>query len=441
MNEPIFYVSPDLSRAIGLETELENYHIICLDDSQLVDLLMARGMKVFSLERALGRKNQVIRSTGEILAHPLVQTYIEKESLGERPNLLFFKPSKKIENVARQKSYFLLGNPSSLNEKFEDKISFYNLCREYDLPVPEGEIVSLPDARYVDLKEKYGPNFVFQFGHGWAGNTTYFVKDKEGFTNLLRNCPVVKARVTRFVKGETYLNNVCVTRDKIYISPSAIQITAPDGFTKNPGGTCGRQWPARLNTRSKNQIEEYSRKVGMMMREAGYRGFFGLDFLLEEETGKVYLSENNARLTASVPMFTKLQLKARQTPLLLRHILEFLGDEQPTDTENDDEISGSEIIIRNNTSTPVRVTKSFPAGIYTFKEKLHKVRDGYSLSDIESDDEFLMIAAEEGRIVTSENELARLDCPVSILDDQGIKSWAKKTLQEVKNLLNLVNNG
>lgn len=438
---PIFYVSPDPSRAIGLETTFENYHIVCLDDSQLVDLLIARGVKVFSLERTLGQKNQVIRSTGEILGHPMVQKYIEKESLRKKPNILFFKPSKKIEDVARQKGYCLLGNSSSLNEKFEDKISFYNICLESDLPVPDGEIVSVPKLNYNELVEKYGSNFVIQFGHGWAGNTTYFIRGKNDFENLLKDCPVNRARVTRFIKGETYLNNVCVTRDEIYISPPAIQITAPEGFTKNPGGTCGRQWPSYLKTQPENQIEEYSRKVGTMMREAGYRGFLGLDFLLEEETGKVYLSENNARLTASVPMFTKLQLKAHQTPFLLRHILEFLGSDQPIDTENCDETSGSEIIIRNNTSNSVRVTKNFPAGIYTFRGKLRKVRDGYSLSDIESDDEFLMVAVDEGRIVTSENELARLDCPIPILDDRGIKSWATKALQEAKNLLNLVDNG
>lgn len=434
VKEPIFYVTPDPSRAVGLEKVLPCYHIVCLDDSPLVDLLIAKGVKAFSLEAKIGKKNIILRNTGEILAHPLVQEYIEKNAGNLKPNILFFKPSKKIETICREKGYRALGNSPELNQRFEDKVSFYRLCQSWNLPHPPGEIKILKKCHYQDLSSRYGRKLVIQFGHGWAGNTTYFVRGESDFIKLQAKFPEREVRITRFIKGRTILNNACVTGEKIFISPPALQITALKGFTQNPGGTCGRQWPARLEKKIRDKIEEYSQIIGEKMRDSGYRGYFGLDFLVEEGTDKVYISENNARLTASVPLYTKMELKARQTPLLLYHILEYMKKVYPQDDSQEEEMIGAELIIRNNTTASVKVRRDFPPGIYSYKHQhLTFLREGYSLEDIVEKGEFFILAASGGRIITPENEIARLDSLEEILDEKGqVKTFAKRALLGVK---------
>ncbi|MFZ5366436.1 MAG: ATP-grasp domain-containing protein [Patescibacteria group bacterium] len=435
IKEPIFYVTPDPARAVGLEKVLSFYHIICLDNSPLVDLLIAKGVRVFSLEAKIGKENTVLRNTGMILAHPLVQEYIAKNARNLKPNILFFKPSKKIEAICQRKGWRALGASPELNQQFEDKVSFYRLCQSLNISHPPGEIKILKRCHYQDLSLRFGQKLVIQFGHGWAGNTTYFVKNKSDFVHLQAKFPEREVRITCFIKGRTVLNNACVTGKKIFISPPALQITALEEFTQNPGGTCGRQWPARLKEKIRDKIEEYSQIIGEKMRDLGYKGFFGLDFLVEDKTDKVYISENNARLTASVPLYTKMELKAGQTPLLLYHILEYLKKAYPQDDSRKvKEMIGGELIMRNNTTASVRVTGEFPPGIYSYKrEHLTYLREGYSLEDISERREFFILAASGGRIITPENEIARLNSLEEILDEEGqIKSFPKKALLEVK---------
>ena len=437
--EPIFYVTPDPLRGIGLEKVLPDYHLVCLDDSLLVDLLIQKGIKVFSLEKTLGGKNAVYRNTGKILEHPVVQEYIQRHSQGRQANILYFKPSVKIDLICRKNGWQLLGNSENLNQQFEDKVAFYQMCRTAGLPVPPGEIKLLRDCLYQELASRYGERLVVQFGRGWAGRTTYFIDGEQGLAALQKNFPQKEVRITTFIQGKTVLNNDCVTQKEILFSPPAIQITAPEGFTTKIGGTCGRQWPAGINPQVQSQIDQYTRIVGKMMRQAGYRGFFGLDFLVESKTNKVYLSENNARLTASVPLYTKMELQKGETPLLLFHLAEFLGKELETVRGHLGSIHGAELIIRNNQSNPVEIQKTFPMGIYTLKEEnLVFARIGYSFEDINDNNEFLIIAAEKGRIITPENEIARLYSRQEITDSQGeVKEWAKKALLFVKEALEL----
>ncbi|MDP3888833.1 MAG: hypothetical protein Q8Q24_02200 [bacterium] len=431
ITESIFYVTPDPGRAIGLEKVLPNFHIVCLDNSPMVGILEGLGVEVFSLERELGETNERMRNSGMILAYPLVQDYIKEHSSGATSNILYFKPSRKIEKVADEKGYRLLGNPPEMNELFEDKISFYKLCREWNLPIPKGETAVLKNQDYQKLQSNLGSKLVIQFGHGWAGNSTFFANSEDEFINLQKKFPERIIRITSFIFGNTYLNNICITRKQILISDPAIQVNALDGFSSNPGATCGRQWPSSLPENIKREIGKYSEIIANRMKGKNYLGIFGLDFIVEEGTGKVYVSENNARLTASIPLYTKMELKNNLTPLLVFHILAFLNKEEVIWESKS--LAGGELLIRNNLETPVLIKDNFPIGIYQIKDSLTKIRNGYSFEDISDESEFLLVAQEKGRSVESGNELAKIISLGPILDDSGnAKIQLIKALEEVK---------
>ena len=108
VTDPIFYVTNDVSRGLGMETLLPNYHLICLDDHPVIDILEKKKVSVFCLERLLGRKNILRRSSGTILDHPLAREFIKEKSKGVTPKILFFKPQKKIELIAQKNGFFLL---------------------------------------------------------------------------------------------------------------------------------------------------------------------------------------------------------------------------------------------------------------------------------------------------------------------------------------------
>jgi carbamoylphosphate synthase large subunit len=61
-------------------------------------------------------------------------------------------------------------------------------------------------------------------------------------------------------------------------------------------------------------------------REYNYRGFFGLDFVVDEDANEVFLMEINPRITGSSALSSHLyQNQGFRLPLFLFHCLEFMG--------------------------------------------------------------------------------------------------------------------
>lgn len=436
ITEPIFYVTNDVAKGIGLEKLLPNYHIICLDDHPLVGYLLKSGIKVFCLEKVLKQKNVIFRSSGRIIDHPLVLEYIQRESQRETPIIMFFKPSAKIDFVCRKNGFVRAGNSVKINRLFEEKVEFYDLCLREKLPVVEGETGILGNLNFGDLAKRFYLPLVIQFGRGWAGSTTYFIKDKEQWVNLVKDFSFQKVKVTRFVFGKTILNNACVYGKQTLVSFPAIQINAVSEFTGKQGATCGRQWPAKITSEQENQINLITGVVGRLMGNFGYKGFFGLDFLIEEKTGKVYLSENNARLTASVPFFTKLELSSQEIPLLYFHLAEFLGIDLIPPIERKKKLIGSEVVVRNNLTAPVKVTNDFLPGTYcNLPKELKLMRKNYFSENLLENELWLSCAA-KGRKVNPEVEIIRADFGGEAANEKGnLKNEVKEILLGIKSRL------
>lgn len=436
LDEPIFYVTNDVGKGIGLEEILPNYHIVCLDDHPLVDILEKKGVSIFCLERALGSKNVIFRSSGIILDNPSVLAFIKEKSKSKKANILFFKPQKKIEIIAKRENFNLLGNSTSLGRFFEDKIEFFKLCQKEKLPVYEGEITTFSGSNFGSLTRKYGEVLVIQFGRGWAGNSTFFVSSEQEWKDLRKKFGGIQIKVGRFIKGRTVLNNAVIFANHTLISEPAIQIKSNRILTSVQAATGGRQWPAGLTSGQTEEIREITLKVAGLMKDKGYRGFFGLDFLVEKKTGKIFLSEDNARLTASVPFYTKLELREKAFPLLGYHLLSFLS---PTENEEVDcdsvSVSGAEIVARNTLETKVKVGGILATGIYT-KELVFKAESSY-LSSKEREDFWLETAA-KGRIVNPEIEIARINTYAPVCDNEGnLRNDYLKLIETIKERLKL----
>lgn len=429
IREPVFYVTNDVGRGIGLENLLPNYHIVCLDEHPLVTLLQKAGVSVFCLEREIGKRNTLFRSSSTVLSHPAVISFIKVKARGVRPRILFFKPQKKMEILAREHGFNLIGNPVDLNRLFEDKLTFYKICLKESIPVPEGEIVSLSKTDFPELEKKFGLPFVIQFGRGWAGNSTYFITSQAELWNLQKKFPAIEVKITRFIKGLTVLNNACIYNGQVLAGKPALQIKADAVLTAQAGGTGGRQWPIDLTKDQKSQIDRITDKTGKLMAKAGYKGFFGLDFLVAEKTGQVYLSENNARLTASSSFFTKLELGAEVLPLLGYHLLSFLPSPAETISYQAPAVSGSEIIGRNTADFSISPAKMINPGIYN--SELDFMSSAYCL-DSKEQSGFWIETAAASRAVNPEIEIFKINSWKALADKNG--SLTQKALDLVKNI-------
>jgi len=291
-----------------------------------------------------------------VLTDPQVQNYIKTTSqkLNKIPAIMPFKPSAKIDLICHKNNYLLIGNSRPLNLKFEDKINFAAICTKHKINTIPFFIDKLNQKNISKAQSIFKTGqIVVQVKTGWAGNSTYLsdlALKTLPFDSLVKFMP--------FIKGTTYIQNGCIYKQNLIPSPVGIQLNNPK-HSNNIFATTGRSCPSHLNQSSLDKIRLINYQLEKIFIKANYRGFFGLDFLINQ-TGSVYLSECNPRLTASFNFYSQLELKNNHIPLLYLHMLEFLNlninlpIDQLKSRFADQTLSGSQITIRDKTGKIIK---------------------------------------------------------------------------------------
>ncbi len=427
MAAKVFFVSPDPSRATGLALVIPNLVLITEKRNSLVDTLMTIGVEC----HVTGTR---YNNTGSILADDSVAKFIESTSSESKPNILVFKPSAKIDLLAAEYGYTLLANNSGLNKKFEDKINFYKMCKECDLPVPAGLIDSLDKVSFSQIRSRVGIPFVVQFGRGWAGNTTFIITNEADFMALVKKYSGRLVKITRKIDGVSVLTNACVASNgKTFVSDPAYQIPGSQ-FGSLDTITFGRQWGIELFSQVLTQkLTELTMQVGSLMARSGYLGWFGLDFLVDKR-GRVYISENNARLTASFSFFTQLELRAKSSSTLLaQHVDAFLGMGKTNWIKT--EVEGAQVSLRTNTHSPTAICQSKPSGIYS--NSLNYLRAGSGVVDIQQPDELFVDFPASGDVLGGNSEFITIETIAKIVTNGNqVTPEMKKSVAGLSNFVN-----
>lgn len=286
------------------------------------------------------------KNSGKLLSHPAVLDFIKNNSAksGRKPAIIPFKPSAKIDLICRQNGWVLIGNPSPLNRLFEDKIKFYDICTQSNLPVVPSLILPFNQENYQLAQKKYRQELVLQTHFGWAGNSSYVSHDWSDIDTKIPHQTIVK--ISPFLSGYSLINNCCLTKNGLIQSPPGIQYTGIAPLTKNPLGTVGRQWPSFTPPEVDSQINQLTQNFSAVLKQYNYRGFFGLDFLVSQN--KVYLLECNPRLTASFAFYTALELAQNLTPLFFLHLAEFIDLDLIETDHFSAKLLGSEITAKDS---------------------------------------------------------------------------------------------
>ncbi len=415
LNKPIFHLGMDFYQGLPGAHLFSQYHIIAYRYNPIVKQLQKRGVKVFTLADKLKRQEIVPRSSGHLLAHPLVQEYIKRESGAKQPIISFFKPSPKIEMIARKNHWLLAGGSHKLNKKLENKVNFLSLlAKNKSVPTPKAIITHSP-VNSPSIIDKLGLPVVIQSPRGWSGRATHLVNTKQELIKILKRANGV-IKVAEYIPGITVTNNAVITKTgKIIQSGPAYQLTGEPMLTDLPMATCGRAWPAKLDTGTVKQIKESSKSVARTINKLGFKGFFGLDFVIHPQNKKAYLIELNPRLTASFPFYTLLEIQAGLTPLLVHHYRCFVDFDIPPQQKSRkkrSQIKGSEIIQRNCQKQNLIIQKTLRSGGYINKEKQNN-----QLSPLEN--QLTLIAPEVGESIRFNQEVFKISTKKQVLAEKN----------------------
>ncbi len=414
-NIDIIYVTNDPERALGIEDIISNYHILCIDDSYILNFIKS----YYSLKKD-NPNIEIFRNSNKLL-----QESKSKEFIGQfkNPYFMFFKIAPNIEFTLNHKN--ILNTDSWLNRKYENKLEIVRIFKDL---IPETKIINLEKDSYESLKNTLGNKFVIQFQGGQSGNTTFFIKNVDDYYKLKTRYAKRYAKAVRFIDGEYYTLNGVVTKYGILTGNLTKQITGVSYLTKYEGGTVGNDWNTKLHQKKKELLQNAMIQIGNILKKDNYKGMFGADFIVDDE--RVYLIEINARENATMPTFSKIQQEKGEMPFKLIHILEFLNKEYSIDVDKInkllfDDYHLNQLIIRNTKDDVIEMKSNFN-GVYN--RNFEKINDGYDITSINGNN--LLLLQNKG-LINPNIEIGRIQSREKI-DESTIKEYISKIGLNVK---------
>lgn len=172
-----------------------------------------------------------------------------------------------------------------------------------------------------------GERWVVQSAYGDSGKTTYFIDgeaDYQAVAHLIEAQDQVK--VMRRVRCVGTAIEACATRWGTVVGPLLTELIGQAPLTPYAGGWCGNENYADAFTPAlRATVQQKTQAMGDALYQRGYRGTFELDYLLDLDSGELYLGELNARITGVTALTNTSDFCAAQLPLFLFHLLEFDG--------------------------------------------------------------------------------------------------------------------
>ncbi|MBT4941695.1 MAG: ATP-grasp domain-containing protein [Candidatus Magasanikbacteria bacterium] len=300
-NHHIIYVNRSFERASGMDMSISDFSII----SNVTEFA-----KSYAQERShiVLIDTTTLLDSWQLLEHPKSLAYIAKKTkeCGENAfgGIMVYKPTKKIERICKTHNIPLLNPLTNLASNIEEKISQVAWLGTMTTHLPPHHIDVCKNIAW-----NYEP-FVLQFNQGHTGSGTVLIDSEIQLQELQKTFPERPVKVSAYINGPTFTCNGVVSKDAIHTGSLSYQITGLSPFTDQPFATIGNDWGLPKDILSYDQqakCKEIAHAVGKKMQHDGWRGAFGIDIIVEEETGNVYLLEINARQPASVIFESHLQ--------------------------------------------------------------------------------------------------------------------------------------
>ena len=386
---------------------LKTYSIYVTQRSSDVDV-MERSMQMHVLEDRDPKLAARVHSTGYLLNSYAFKNFL-KSRRGPQVLMLNTVNEKSIQS-AEDLGCAWIGNPASATARVTLKGDFRALVRERGLPSLPSRTCSKSDffsETFDSLSTENEGAFVLQRADKEVGGNegTFYIRTQEDFDHasdvFSKDDSFVSVLVTPFIEGYSASMLGCVLPEGILTGPLQLQlIDIPESLhgVKGDGMFFGNDlgfapWGEHIET----QAERVTESIGEFLRDQGYKGIFGIDFLYDSARGAIYPNECNPRFTGSLGLYSLMLLEKQVPPLEFFHLMAHLNIPATFDLK---EVNAS-LKVRRACShiafSPKGITSMelpFLAGVYSYDPEVPSLAykgPGTSLADIHSDDEFLLI--------------------------------------------------
>ena len=307
---------------------------------------------------------------------------------------------EETERLAAEVGLEIIHPPAALRKRLDSKIVTTQIGNDAGVPsVPNvlGRAGSYEELLALAAAHGVGDDLVVQTPYGDSGRTTFFVRTADDFAKHRDDLTTQELKVMRRIRPFEVCVEGVITRHGTVVGPYVGSTVGHPELTPYKGGWCGNDlFPDVLDEAQRAEASGMVRRLGARLAKEGYRGFFEVDFLVDRDTGGVYLGELNPRVSGLSPI-THVTLGAyADAPLFLFHLLEYLDVDYEIDI---DEINArwsrlgaddvwSQLIVKETTDRVELLTATPQTGIYRLEgERMVRVRPANDWHNLLGDDE------------------------------------------------------
>lgn len=243
------------------------------------------------------------------------------------PSVVFtYRPSALVSSLcfARDDRCQYLGMFRDHQVAFEHKPWVESSIRALGIPAIEWRYVAdeeqLETLRFLD----HGPA-VLRRSRTTGGTGVVRIDDPSHLRELWPQERDAYVSVAPFIDDALPVNvGAVVWSDGITVHPASVQLIGIPSCTQRPFGFCGNDFGAMrtLDAGLLKDIESHVREIGDWLRQHGYIGAFGVDFLVSE--GVPLFTEINPRFQGSTHLSAQISVERGESCILLDHLAALL---------------------------------------------------------------------------------------------------------------------
>ena len=373
--KPIYFISATNFNLLGLEQWIRNFHFI-----SYIDCFDGRHPKVFVPQKNAHPEFESIEDINNyLLQHKDVVDLIQRR--GGKPAATFLMFDEKTEEICRDIGLEIWFPPAKLRARCDNKmetVRIGNKAGVASVPNTLSRASTYNELMAVAAAAGLGTDLVVQTAFGDSGHTTFFIASQADFdrhADEITGEGEVKIMKRINCRGATM--EACATRSGTLVGPLLTEVVGKRELTPYKGGWCGNEiFPGAFTEKVRTKAREMAFKFGNQLIKEGYRGYFDLDFLIDEKDGDVYLGELNPRICGASSITNHSAFAYADAPLFLFHLLEFSGLKYYLDVEELNARwarkefidSWSQLVMKHTEKTVDVVVTAPPTGVYRMSD-------------------------------------------------------------------------
>jgi biotin carboxylase len=328
---PVFFVSPTAFNLMGIDRWVRNFFYVSYYDS------FAGGHPRVFVPTDRSRRDfaSIEDINNHLLRDPEVREWIRSHGPGGKVAFVMF--DEETEALAAELGLEIVHPAAALRERLDSKIVTTRLGNEAGVPsVPNvlGRASSYANLIELAAAADLGTDLVVQTPYGDSGKTTFFIASRGDWDRNADELTGQELKVMRRIRNFEVAVEAAITRHGTIVGPFMTSLVGHPELTPYKGGWAGNDvYLDVLDETQRSRARILTQNLGNRLANEGYRGFFEVDYLVDVDTGELYLGELNPRLSGISSMTNVTAGAYAELPLFLFHLLEYLDVDYEIDVD------------------------------------------------------------------------------------------------------------